>query len=187
MTAHGEAATDDEQTDEEQTGAEPVPERRFMAVIRFGPGVSIVPGQEEAARVVVDVGLAGRLDVTRGRAWLSIVPEAGYTFHAGDLVGGHYGTIGLGFRFGTNWIAANPMASVVLGSRADRFDLGVRAGLRLLGALDLLALEVAYEYRTLRDDSEPLQGVRIVLLFDLGVVFMPTLLTRFGYSFGRAE
>jgi hypothetical protein len=156
-----------------------------MALVRFGPGLSILPGHDEAARFDCDVGIAARVDLTSGHAWLSIVPEGGYTYHAGDAVGGHYGTVGVGLRYGTSWIAFNPMALLVLGSRSDHLDLGARAGLRLLGALDLLALEIAYEYRTLRDAGEDLHGVRVVFVFDLGVVFMPTLLTRFGYSFGR--
>lgn len=187
--AHAEETTMEEPSPE----VAPFPARRVLTLIRFAPGVSITPGQDEVneasevGRFDCDVSIALRINLTQGRAWLSLMPDFGYTYHNGDVVGGHYGTLGFGLRYGTDWIAVNPMATLLLGERSDQFDLGVRAGLRLLAALDLVGLEVAYEYRTLGDDGVDLHGLRIAVIFDIGVVFMPTLLTRFGYSFGRSS
>lgn len=180
-------------TEERPSEAAPFPARRVLSLIRFAPGLSITPGQDavdevdEVVRFDCDVSIAVRINVTQGRAFLSLMPDVGYAYHNGDFVGGHYGTLGFGLRYGTDWIAVNPMATLLLGERADHFDLGVRAGVRLLAALDLIGLEVAYEYRTLGDNGVDLHGVRMVVIFDLGVVFMPTTLTRFGFSFGRGN
>lgn len=179
-----EAVDEDEETPTEEA---PYPPRRFLALIRFAPGFFVSPGQDEGARFDCDVAVTMRINLTRGRAFLSVMPEMGYTYHNGDIVGGHYGVLGLGLRFGTDWIAGSPMAAVLLGERSERFDVGVRAGLRVFGALDLVGLELAYEYRTLGDEGLELHGVRFVVSLDLGVVFAPTTLTRLGYSFGRGQ
>jgi hypothetical protein len=165
----------------------PYPARRVLTLIRFAPGFFVTPGQAEGARFDCDVSVTLRINLTRRRAFLSLMPDVGYTYHNGDVVGGHYGTLGLGLRYGTDWIAGSPMAAVLLGERGDQFDVGVRAGFRIYGALDLVGLEVAYEYRTQGDDGVDLHGVRFVVILDIGVVFAPTMLTRLGYSFGRGN
>ena len=129
-------------TEEPPAEVAPFPARRVLLLIRFAPGLSITPGRDEVdevgevARFDCDVSIALRINLTQGRAFLSLMPDVGYTYHNGDVVGGHYGMLGFGLRYGTDWFAVNPMAAVLLGERADHFDLGVRTGVRLLAALD---------------------------------------------------
>jgi hypothetical protein len=164
----------------------PRPDRGILLIVRLDPGLFVSFGRDETVRFLCDVGVALRYDLTHGNARLSLVPEVGYTYHDGDAVGGHYGSAGIGLRYGTAWIAVNPSASVLLGERAERFDLGVRAGARLLAALDLIGLEVAYELRTPADGSDQVHALVVALVVDLGILLMPMLLTRLGWSFGRA-
>lgn len=150
---------------------------------RLDPGLFVAFGQEETVRFLVDLTVALRFDLTYGTTRVSLVPEIGYAYHDGDAVGGHSGAVGLGLRIGTSWIAVNPVASVILGARADRFDIGVRAGARLLAVLDFFGLEVAYELRSATDGSDQIHALVVTTVIDLSVLLMPLTYTRLNASF----
>lgn len=155
-----------------------------MPFLRLGAGVSAYPSVEAAVEFDLDIDVGLRYELTQGRRiWLELVPEVGYTYHHGDQVTGHYGVVGAGLRLGGLWFAGCTITSLLLGSRQDAFDLGVRAGLRLEAALGLIGLEVSWEGRDLR--GEGLHALRVLLIFDAAVVLAPMLFTRLGWAFGR--
>ncbi len=178
--------------DEHGTGTEapddtPLLSMRVMPFLRVAPGFSVYASHGGDVFFDADITLGGRWDLTQGRRRLSIVPELGYTYHHGDEVGGHYGTVGVGLRYGTIWIAFQTITAAVLGARDanDGFDAGARVGMRLEAALGFLGLEVAYEYRGVAGGD--IHAIHMVLTIDAGILLMPVTLTRMGYSFRNRE
>jgi len=188
MAASGEVADNETGPDgERRIGTEdnndtPPLSSRMIAFLRVAPGFSVYASHGGDVYFDGDITVGGRFDLTQGRRRLSIVPELGYTFHHGDELGGHYGTLGAGLRYGTIWIAFQTITAAVLGARdAHGFDAGARVGMRLEAALGFLGLEVAYEYRGVA--GEPIHALHMVLVLDAAIILMPMTLTRMGYSF----
>jgi len=171
---------------EEEQNEEEVERRlalRLLPLLRVGLGPGVTPRQQQVVRLDCDVAVAARFNTLPGRELrFELVPELGYAFHSGEGLGGHYGTIGFGFRVGTIWVAGSTVTSALLGASQGSFDVGIRAGLRLEVVLGLFGLEIAYESRNLED--EPFHGLHVVVTFDAALIFMPMLLTRFGWSLG---
>ena len=137
--------------------------------MRMTPGIGIYPRRDNRVLFDLDFQTGPMLAVTWADDFMvALVPELGYSYHAGEQERGSYLVVGLRHSFGSPYLLGAIFSAVLVGTRDGRFDVGVRNGVQVGTLLGLLMLEVAHELRM--DGADELHSVRITVSLDLGLL-----------------
>ena len=136
----------------------------------LGPGFYLPAGGETRTDFELDLAVGARVGLGKPFA---LKPEAGYTYSADDVFGGHRGTLGMAVMvmindgFGVGW-----MPRFVIGSSGEGTGIGVRNSL-VVDILFAFNIEVSHEWLSVDGHGE--HQARLMLGIDFLPVFAAIL------------
>lgn len=140
-----------------------------LGSLRLAPGAGAYAAPHGAFEFDFDLAAGVRVPVIFQQLFVAPVAELGYSYRGGSqaLAGGSYFFVGAGVSFGTPIIAATLVPAYVTGPSSGQTVHGLRTAVRADFFFGVFSLELAHEWRAVRDIDA--HSVHMTLALDLGI------------------